>query len=1320
MKPTLDQLCRGCPDADRELASEHLARLDDRYFELFDLEVVRTHLQALSGLSAEQPMRILYRSREDRGRAVVECTILGFDYPGLFSLLTGLLSAGGFNILSGDVFTYARPQAPLDEGPQARRRPGAARRRAGTALRGSGQEDPLRRRRIIDHLTGTLSEALPLEVWEDRLSKDLLEVALLLEKGGGGSRPAASPHSAADALQEARRRVNEQVAQALSTWSLPAERILYPVQIEVDSREGGKTVLKVIAQDTPLFLYALSTSLSLRSIFIDYIRIRTIGERIEDEFSFLDARGRPLTDPLELDQVKFSVLLTKQFTYFLGSAPDPYAALCRFEQLVESVVSVPTAGRWTDLLSDPRVLQELARLLGASDFLWEDFIRLQYETLLPILEPHVRGRRFSQPVSTLATRLEEALAGVDDHEERIRVLNEFKDREIFLMELDHIVVSEVRFGDLSQGLTRLAEAVVGTATRLVWERLEERYGTPRTVAGLPARLAIFGLGKLGGGELGYASDIELLFVYSDHGSTDGAEKIRNAEFFELLVRESTAAIRAKKEGIFQVDLRLRPHGASGPAACSLESFCNYYASDGEAHPLERLALVRLRAIGGDPHLGSQVERLRDEMVYAGSTIELPALLEARRRQLDERTRRGELNAKFSPGALLDLEYTVMLLQLAHAREHPQLRTPYLRAAIDRLGRAGVLAPQEVGALQEAYEFLRVLINGLRMLRGSALDLFLPGLGSPEYRHLARRMGYLGDGDLSPSQRLHLDFETHTAAVRAFVGQHFGRSSLPVPAVGNVADLVLSEEIPEQLRHDILARAGFRDTARAYRNLRGLAAADGRPRHGEGDASRGQFARLAVLATDLLRHQPDPDMALNNWERFQRGRVDEPGFPLLLSQPRRLEILLTIFAGSQYLSDVLIRYPEFFEWATQPAHLQRLRGLEEIRGFFGSLSAEAESAEEWRVLLRRFKKREILRIGVRDICLGTDMRAIMGELSMLAEALIEVSLHRILAGPSAAGRSLPSAAGRSLPSAAGRSLPSAAAFCILAFGKLGGEELNYSSDIDLLAICDRPSREDRSGSHRRIMEALRADLAAHLEDGQAYRVDLRLRPFGKAGELVSSREALVSYYREKASLWELQALLKARPVAGDRELGGRFLDAAAEILLQPREAKAVVESIQRLRQASQRKPARAIGSGANIKLGPGGIRDVEFLVQGLQLIHAPRSQAPGRAAAETSGAGLLSASTLGALEALKGVGVLPPGAAETLKRDYLFLRRIEHYLQLFENRQTHSLPTDPQALAALSRRLLGLEATADQFLQRVGECLQRVEAAYRTYLLEPAH
>ena len=1249
MKPSLEALKALCPELDERLIQGHLARLEARYFELFEPPEVAEHLAALDRLRPERPLELAVRTGE--GQAI-ECTVIAFDYPGEFSIITGVLGATGFNVLSGDVFTYEPASAPL---------PPASRRPAARVAPGRAREALLARRKIIDHFRGRLPDAQPAALWEERLRKLLTECALLLERGGG------------QGLIQARQRVNELVAEQLSFLSLKAEAVLYPLDISVRQEPDGRTVLRVVSQDTPFFLYTLSTALALRSIFIDYIRIRTVGSRIEDEFSFLDARGGRITEARLLDQAKLSVLLTKQFTYFLGGAPDPYAALCRFESLVEAVLALPGEGRWLDLLSNPRVLQELARLLGASDFLWEDFIRLQYESLLPMLEPHVRGQSIAGAPENLAARLAETLSRAKTQEARRQALNEFKDREIFTLELEYILSPEADFQRLSRGLTLLAEAVVNAAVGLAYGELLERFGRPRTVAGLEAELAVLGLGKLGGGELGYASDIELLFVYGDQGQTSGgsSEVIRNSEFFEALAREASASIQAKKEGIFQIDLRLRPYGASGPTACSLETFCWYYSPQGEAHALERLALVRLRAIGGSPRLGAQLERIRDELLYSGTGVDLDQLAAARQKQLDERVRRDELNARLSPGALLDLEQTIMLLQLKYGAARGELRTPYLREALERLTALGILSAEEGQRLLEAYRFLRGLINSLRMLRGTAADLFLPAGDSAEYVHLARRMGYTASADLSPAQSLFLDFETHTAAVRYAVELHFGRQSLPVASDGNVADLILSDALPSASRQRILAKAGFRQPVKAYRNLRSLAEAGG----------AFPFTRLAVLAADFLRNRPDPDMALNNWERLVRA-LEQPAlhFQLLLAQPRRLDILLAVFAGSQFLSDTLIHHPDFFEWATQPERLHRRRERPELLEAFRELAGQSASQPAWRDAMRRGRLREYLRLGLRDICLEVPIQEIMLELSALAEAILEVALER--AASEAGGEAQ-------------------SELCILAFGKLGAEELNYSSDIDLLVVARPQLDAERLHGLGRVVERLRADLGSHSEEGHVYRVDLRLRPYGRSGELVSGLEGILRYYRQTAALWELQALLKARPVAGNLELGGRFLQEARELLGRPFPREKVVRTVCDLRKAARAKLGRSLGGGGlDIKEGSGGIRDLEFLVQALQLMHAPA---------------VLAGGTLAALEGLRRASVLGSSAAEQLKRDYLFLRRIEHYLQIFEDRQTHSLPAEPSELEALARRTLGAQASTAQFQGELAGCLGRVAAAFAAHL-----
>jgi glutamate-ammonia-ligase adenylyltransferase len=379
----------------------------------------------------------------------------------------------------------------------------------------------------------------------------------------------------------------------------------------------------------------------------------------------------------------------------------------------------------------------------------------------------------------------------------------------------------------------------------------------------------------------------------------------------------------------------------------------------------------------------------------------------------------------------------------------------------------------------------------------------------------------------------------------------------------------------------------------------------------GGSQRSTFARLALLAFDVLKRVPDPDMALNNWERFMRSLgSSEFHYNLLLSQPMRLEILLNILAGSQFLSDTLIRNPVFLDWVTVPRILHQERTREEMEEDLRGMKRTARGHQEWLNRLRRFRRREILRIGTRDICLKVSPQVVMRELTGLAEAIVAVALEELLVQEKTRVPEMQ-------PAEADR--PSR--FCVMAFGKLGGRELNYSSDIDLLGVMD-DGGEKNFFTH--VMESLRADLSEHTEEGYVYRVDLRLRPFGSSGELVPSLSSLIGYYREQASLWEIQALLKIRPIAGNKALGYRFLDAIRPLLLTGRERGPVVNSIQKMRCRAI-TAAQKQGAPTDVKRGTGGLRDVEFLVQGLQLIHAPENPV------------LLEGNTLAALGLLREAG-----------------------------------------------------------------------------------
>jgi glutamate-ammonia-ligase adenylyltransferase len=487
-----------------------------------------------------------------------------------------------------------------------------------------------------------------------------------------------------------------------------------------------------------------------------------------------------------------------------------------------------------------------------------------------------------------------------------------------------------------------------------------------------------------------------------------------------------------------------------------------------------------------------------------------------------------------------------------------------------------------------------------------------------------------------------------------------------------------------LRDQILSEAGFRDPERAYVNLRNLAGASKEPER------RVRMAKLAILATDILRHQPDPDMALNNWEHFVHVLSDpQQHFSQMMSQPMRLELLLAIFSNSQFLSDGLVRNPEFLEWATDPRNLHRVRMREEheqeLRPGLAGLAEEA-----WMNALRCHRRREFLRIGTRDICLKATLADVTRDLSELADALINLACER-------AWLELPAAVSRS-----GAALDQS--FCILAFGKLGGRELNYSSDIDLVAIYDdsayQPDLSADFEPFTKVMESVQNLLSHYTGEGYVYRVDLRLRPYGIGGQLVVPLSGLIRYYQSAAELSEVQSLLKMRPVAGHLPLGQRFLEAIRPILLEPRERDAIVRSIEKIRTIAMEK----VRGVQDVKSGLGGIRDIEFLVQGLQLIHGALHP------------GIVDGNTAESLEKLGRAGLLPQDLVSRLTDDYVFLRRVEHYLQILEDRQIHALPTDETELTALAKRMLGVEANAGIFMEDLNSRLKAVREAYLKYLV----
>lgn len=676
----------------------HVLRMAPSYAQIFSAAEVARHAALAATLDGETLAAVEGEALPGRQWRV---TIVANDYLGELTIICGLLFVHGWNIVDGHVFTYE---------------PAAAGDAAGD-----------RQRKIVDVFTVqpvARAAALPAAVQLAEYARELQTLLALLQ---AGERRTARGQLA--------RRVAAAVEPAAATAPLP------PLEIEIDnSADPRYTVLRLGAPDTVGFLYEFTNALAMQRVHIARVEVQTSGARVQDTLYVTDAAGARITAPARQQELRAACTLVKHFTHLLPHSPDPAAALLHFHQFLGQLFARPNWPRELATLDRPPVLDALVRLLGVSDFLWEDFLRLQYDNLLPLVADE-QALAAARPRAELAAELAAGLQALPDSAAQRTALNAFKDREMFRIDMRYIQGRITEFGQFSGELGDVAEEVVAAALGICAAALAAVHGAPLLADGSACALAVCALGKCGGRELGFASDIELMFVYTGPGQTRGPRVLSNADYYERLVENFVALIAARRNGVFEVDLQLRPYGAAGRMAVSLESFATYFAPAGGAWDYERQALVKLRPVAGDAALGAQLLALRDEFVYTGVRFDAGAMRAMRERQLRHLVTAGTLNAKFSSGMLVDVEYLVQALQITHGAHAPALRVANTRAALAALRAAGVLDAPAHSALLDAYNFARRLINALRMVRGNARDLTVPPADSDEFAFLARRLGF---------------------------------------------------------------------------------------------------------------------------------------------------------------------------------------------------------------------------------------------------------------------------------------------------------------------------------------------------------------------------------------------------------------------------------------------------------------------------------------------------------------------------------------------------------------------------------------------------
>jgi [glutamine synthetase] adenylyltransferase / [glutamine synthetase]-adenylyl-L-tyrosine phosphorylase len=897
----------------------------------------------------------------------------------------------------------------------------------------------------------------------------------------------------------------------------------------------------------------------------------------------------------------------------------------------------------------------------------------------------------SRSEEEMLAALREETAGAD-YAELQPLLRRFKHEEILrIATRDLCGLSPLE--EVTAELASLAAAALQVAYEGAYRKLVGDYGVPimRTPEGdREAEMTIIGMGKLGGRELNFSSDIDIIFFHSsDHGETaglpDGRGRISLHEFFAKAAEMVTKGLsQVTGEGfVFRVDLGLRPEGKSGDLVLSQRSAEIYYESWGQ--PWERTAMLKARPVAGSIELGNSILKSLEPFVYRRYLdYTLIEDMMSMKKKIDAslvREREGETNIKLGRGGIREIEFFIQALQLVYAGKNPELRERNSLQALQKLRRARLISDEDADALSEAYRFLRTVEHRIQVVQERQTHN-LP-VKPDEYEALARRCGFLRrDG----AERFTSRLEGHRARVSEIYGNLFLLSEQKLKEeVGPEVYHFLEPKADADLVKDLLAERGFRDVDAAYRNL--LVLRDGPPRGRLTERGRRTLEKIAPLLLQQIFDSSDPEMALANMERFLASIGARSSYYSLLAENREvLKLLVSMFGMSEFLSKIFIAHPELLDGMVSHAYSSFRKGKESLETELAELLAKALLFEDRLDVLRRFRHEEFLRIGMNDIYGKLGQSEIAGQLTDLAEATLETAYLIARDDLSRFGRP------RWIDEAG---KVREARFAVLAMGKMGGRELNYHSDLDIIYIYDRQGETDRPKSisnheyFAKLGQRIISVLTTTTREGYAYKIDTRLRPSGNAGPLVTSVASFREYHRTEAQIWERQALTKARALLGDEGFRSEIEGIVAETVYGRDAGEAERAEIHRLRMRMENELAREKEGSYNIKTGRGGMVDVEFVVQFLQLRH-------GRDREE-----IRTTSTVAALKAIRDAGILPVADAATLLEGYKFLRRLENRLRIIHDYSINDLGGSPEYIDKLARRL-----GYDPKLRRPGEALMK--------------
>ena len=875
-------------------------------------------------------------------------------------------------------------------------------------------------------------------------------------------------------------------------------------------------------------------------------------------------------------------------------------------------------------------------------------------------------------------------------------------------ELVRLGVRELELGrdtEVGRELSRLADACFDVAIACTDASLRARYGAPTTTDDdgnlVEATFCVIGMGKLGGDELNFSSDVDVIYVYSTDDRDEAGRSISLHEYFTKLATAVTTAISEPTEDdlVFRVDLRLRPEGSRGAIALSLAAMERYYESFGR--PWERQAWLKARPCAGDAKLGEDILATMRPFVYPRYTSlsivdDVQQLNRRIKQELVAPGAHAGFDVKNGAGGIREIEFFVQALQLIHAGRGAGLRARGTLAELDQLLFAGLVSDDEHLALYSAYRWLRHVEHVLQLDSGRQTQT-LPA--DPTLRAvMARRLGF------ADTAALEAELARHTHKVAALFAT-LGANAAPDEdaPTDDDAHTILRGNLAEGAELAALERLGFTDPAAARHELERARRRPGSPLSPSavGVAARVGPRLLAEIATSA-----DPDAGL----RYVVDLVSRRGegwsmWQLLDETPALRRLLISLFGASAYLARSLVERPELIDFLVHvgivapPPSLATL-GADLDRKLAATPTEDVDEDLPW-ATLAEFKNGQVLRIGISDFAGALDAIAVTRELTLVAEVCLRRAVE--LVRPTLVSRHGIARDHEGNP----------ATLAVLGLGKIGGGELGYGSDLDVVFVYSADGESD--GSRKlatveymsRWAQRLMSALHTATPRGRLYEIDARLRPSGSSGLLVSSLEGWLRYHQGEARLWERQALIKLRPVAGDVALGeqvlahahrhiwGESADAIGGATKIAEELRSMRDRIEKELGPSAR--GQAPSQIVDLKTGRGGLIDIEFAAQYLQLVHGHAHPS------------LRVSSTLAALRAAAELALIPHATFETLDQGYRFLRLVEHRLRVVNDQSIHRLPASREELDKLARRT-GFPA-GDALLDRVDRWRSEIRTAY---------